>query len=132
MENKYYVPELKDFYPGFEYEQYAPGTGDDWKKETFGLWSEEARFIRAVYEKGFQSGWIRVPYLTQEQVEAEGWKRAWYEHGNTSYEKGELILTTFDDSRRIKINYTTDYQLYDGNCTSINELRTIMRWLKLN
>jgi hypothetical protein len=144
MENKYYVPELKDFYPGFEYEQYAPGTGDDWKKETFGLWAEETRFIRAVYEKGYESGWIRVPYLTKGQIEAEGWTYTgrtidmWFEKEG-SFEIGSWT------SYKIRIHYGTDHRLFinavdvgneesifQGECKSINEFRTIMRWLKLS
>lgn len=75
MDSKYFVPELSDFMVGYEFEENAASIYDDtpsptWYKRTFKEPFSQGYIIGSAIKKGF----VRVPYLTKEQIEAEGWK----------------------------------------------------------
>ena len=72
----------------------------------------------------------RVP-ISKKGIEGEGWKYEWYEKGVHSYSKGDLVLSTFDDTDRIKINYATGYQLFDGMCPFINDFKYICKLISI-
>ena len=55
--DEYYVPELKEFVEGFEFEQYVAGTGDTYEKKVYN--SETAVFVKNSYNARLQHGWIR-------------------------------------------------------------------------
>ena len=72
MENKYFTPNIEDIRVGYEFEEASEGRPGypEWVKgriEDF----EEAQLI---IEEKLPRQSIRVPYLTKEQIEAEGWK----------------------------------------------------------
>lgn len=150
MDNKYYTPKLSDFYPGYEYEQYAPGTGDEYRKMVFGPTIEEARFIKPVYQQGYESGWFRTAYLTKEQIESEGWHHAATAsdggtmifgrdkyftlsyHGENGYYKAHKpeLLTRITVSKINSEDLSRD-TLFQGEIKSINEFKTLMKWLNI-
>jgi hypothetical protein len=78
-DNKYYVPTLEEFHPGFEFEAY---NSNDWffaEAET-GWKKQEWRPQFIAYQQAqnilgaIQNGWIRVKYLDKEDIESLGWK----------------------------------------------------------
>ena len=74
MENKYFTPDVKDFHIGYECEI---NTSNGWKSgkfpEILELNSELDEFDKNSFMKAAHAI-LRVPYLTKEQIEAEGWK----------------------------------------------------------
>lgn len=142
MENKYYTPDIEDICVGYECERDFSEIreAEDWKPTII----EQDDF------KSFFIEDIRVPYLTKEQIEAEGWKfkgksvDLWWEKegdfqiGNwTSYKivmhygmKGHVG----NQDCRLYI-YAEDrgdeHRLYEGNCPSINEFRKICKLLNI-
>lgn len=122
MINKYFTPSIEDIRVGYECDML--NSEGNWQSFKFG---------DHLYYEGFgvDMEQLRVPYLTKEQIEAEGWKHEWLEKGTHSWSKKELILTTFEDFSRIKINYISGYQLFDGECKDINTFRYICRLLNI-
>jgi hypothetical protein len=70
MENKFYVPTIKEFHVGFEYDVYTTGTDTEYVKKIFTL--TEVGFIQNVYDQNLQEGWFRVKYLDKEDIESLG------------------------------------------------------------
>lgn len=131
MDPNYYVPGLEDFRPGFEYERYKAGTDTEYEKFTFDLSRTQAVTIRNAYAAKVESGWFRVPYLTEDQIKELGWVQSYYDKGEISWKFKTWILTSFESQHRIMIHYDTGFKLMDINCKSKNELKTIMSWLKI-
>ncbi len=67
MTNKYFTPDIEDIRVGYECEM-LNGYGE-WKPFKF----EKYLYYEGV---GVDFGKMRVPYLTKEQIEAEGWEAA--------------------------------------------------------
>lgn len=124
--NKYYTPSIEDIRIGYECE-ILNGYGN-WHtiNITLGHIFNDLLFHTRDISKEL-SGIFRTPYLTKEDIESEGWTHKWHEKRVHSWEKEDFVLSAFDDILRIKISYKSGYQLFDGNCLSINELRTISK-----
>lgn len=153
MENKYFTPDIEDIYVGVVYEKYGKGLQID----EFGRflpeeirddevkWRERAiRYASDILHASIalDKETIRVPYLTKEQIEAEGWKEEqMYLNGTFVMILGELnkgyelmfaegnsqivitrVWTLFDD--RVKRD-----NIYKGNCKDINTFRKIIKLL---
>ena len=68
MENKYFTPDITDIRVGYEAEFDLAGFGKEgWQ---FVKFQGVDKAVRCYHEKGL----YRVPYLTKEQIEAEGWE----------------------------------------------------------
>ncbi len=138
MENKYYTPSIEDIHVGYECEVYGQTTTKliknvDFHKVVVGLHMEVGQKVGINQIPNLiKKGWIKVPYLTKEQIEKEGWKHEYLEKDVHSWSKNGIILTTFEGFTKIRINYKSGYQLFDGDCPSINELRTITKLLNIN
>ena len=76
MENKYFTPHISDFYFGYEFEYQAPDK--KWHKCTYHTNDKDKLNFVYIGPASLQSlidrEQIRVPYLTKEQLEAEGWE----------------------------------------------------------
>lgn len=80
MENKYFTPDIEDIRVGYECEYMSPSLG--WIKLIVADYHFKTNIpegyngisIFNISEYLKQENWIRVPYLTKEQIEAEGWK----------------------------------------------------------
>ncbi len=72
MQNNYFIPDISDIRVGYEYE-YIIGTVFQ-KVKIRNLTDPLLKNIEAAFE----SKVARVPYLTKEQIEAEGWELSPY------------------------------------------------------
>lgn len=173
-ELKYYIPDIEDIRVGYECEIHTMTTGgliimdmsDGGKSETIcephikcwesvkcGLdpWNE--RNPKDIIEL-LKNGQIRTPYLTKEQIEAEGWMlkaksiNLWFESDTEkasslqelyrykcykmylNYGLHDHIITIkgdFDGGS----DFNNSDTLFEGFCPSINELRYICKLLKI-
>ena len=152
MENKYFTPDIEDISVGCEFEM--DDTWGGWKKLTL------TKDLLAHPMIGLGSGnerspWyhkIRVPYLTKEQIEGEGFVyRGKISTGTIPGEpftKIELefiknnILIRFDiisnkvmidkaDSTEENVNFYNVKTLYHGECKDINTFRKIIKLLNI-
>lgn len=142
MENKYYTPAVEDLHIGYQCEVFE---GGDWRKETIDI---SHHFD--IFTEGVKLGEIRTPYLTKEDIEAEGWVFQYEYRDGMEFEwNPETIwkdtpggfLDFYPETHIIRISttdgeYTADGPAistkYKGYCFSINELRTVLNYLKPN
>lgn len=163
MENKYYTPKLEELFVGYEclrYDiesQYHPTGGgvEGWLDNMYKphlvcnpFSSNSGDYNMLAYAKHIENGNIRTPFLTKEQIEAEGWNDIgrsidlWWD------KKGSFQIGSWT-SRRIVMHYGMhghigntdkrmyifaddmgmDHPLFEGQINSINEFRTIIRLL---
>ena len=138
MENKYFTPDMEDFHIGYECEISTPTI---WKSgkfpEILELNSELDEFGKDSFMKAAHAI-LRVPYLTKEQIEAEGWNKA-----NIPI---VTINNDFYEIPYIKHNFRIDYNfknnlinilenngknLFYGKCKDINTFRKICKLLEI-
>jgi len=93
INNKYYVPEINEFYVGFEFEIFE---NDNWKTVNFNIDDIIPIFAR-VNGKTIISDKIRVKYLDKEDIESLGWKLK-----TDLYIKDNLTLQVHKDLITIK------------------------------
>ena len=153
MENKYFTPDVLDIYVGYELEWKAKIRHQDWEKTIC-----DVDLISIIYdqyehaddEEPFNEQ-FRVPYLTKEQIEAEGWKLQNIlledDDGNDMFSTGftktidehhwyELVL---QEDNKLFIQYkwyrNSVTQLwrtiYYGKCKDINTFRKICKLLEI-
>jgi hypothetical protein len=162
MENKYFTPDIEDVCIGYEHETYSIGLQmingrflpdnerDDelkWRPRIIKCGSDILNLEASSYPnedepyKSFKTLWkdyIRVPYLTKEQIEAEGWT-----DDTASFQKPELFVAYQNSSTWRKLVYrfsdnmlqiveVDDSYIYSGNCKDINTFRKITKLLKIN
>lgn len=133
---KYYKPNREDFFIGYEYEYEANNPynpEDNWTKAKFSL--REA----GEFDEGFMIDWylekdkVRVPYLTKEQIEAEGWIHKQYVKDSQlvfNFVKNDWYLEFWVGKiPYIEIGREGYDTGYTGNCKSINELKKLQNWL---
>ena len=144
MENEYFTPELEEMHVGCEFEMHDTWGG--WKKLvlTEGLLKQPMVGLGSGNERSPWYWKFRVPYLTREQIEGEGWKYEFvYPDGSCIMILGEknkgyeLVLPT--DSYHLVI--TRVWTLFDdqvrrdnifkGECRDINTFRVICKLLKI-
>jgi hypothetical protein len=173
MENKYFTPDIEDICIGYECEVYSIGLQmindrllpDDerdnelkWRPRIIKCGSDILSLEAHSYQnedelyKSFKTLWknyIRVPYLTKEQIEAEGWE---YKSRGTDlwFERKEIFLR--EDGYHLE-NIKLQYGLHDcrlkisfvyigdgeestgaylGKCKDINTFRKIIKLLNIN
>ena len=151
MENKYFTPDMEDFHIGYECEISTPTI---WKSgkfpEILELNSELDEFGKDSLMKAAHAI-LRVPYITKEQIEAEGWELQNVllkdDDGNDMFSTGfvksideyhwyELVL---QEDNKIFIQYkwyrNSVAQLcrtvYYGKCKDINTFRKICKLLEI-
>lgn len=153
--DKYFKPETEDIRIGYNCEVKVPTTDwfhhDTWKEFTLenrsDRWGGDCSELDAVIHK-ISLGEIRIPYLTKEQIEAEGWKefgKSPMHDGRIGFEKGNYFLVYHDDKEtkmrgKIEIvmkdvlldpytEWTSNGRLYFGQCKDINTFRYISKLL---
>ena len=141
---KYYTPEIEDIRVGYECEMESSW---GWQK---GKWPEilmtdtlsgfHVQKVGAL--KATNTGSLRVPYLTVEQIEAEGWIKV----NDNTFVITSMKSDKFDSNVEYSLTFNrprltpyinidgadADSSCYRGMCKSINELRTIMKLLRIN
>jgi hypothetical protein len=110
-ENKYYIPEISEFHVGFEYEQISR-LGETWCE----MISTTAEDLDAV-ETEIGMEYVRVPYLTKEDIEAEGWRH------EMTFDKEETYKGEYPTQIDFEINDT--YKIGGGFLTFTPELHEV-------
>ena len=101
-DNKYFTPDIKDFHIGYECEI---NTSNGWKSgkfpEILELNGELDEFGKDSFMKAAHAI-LRVPYLTKEQIEAEGWELI------QIYPKGSCVFQkeTKEDGYELTYDFT--------------------------
>jgi hypothetical protein len=138
----YFTPSIEDIRIGYECEIRWNYQNKEYRKEELTIEQLSSLMSKFDYE-GFCEDCVRVPYLTKEQIEAEGWK---YKSGGEyepTYEKGwdgnSWWEFTYDpDGHFITIEFwkvnskTNNYDCFtkfDGACKDINTFRYICKLL---
>jgi len=144
MKNKYFTPNIEDLYVGYECE-IKEVVEDSNTKSGYNL--EWVPYIIGINNIGtsdikVNSGSIRTPYLSEEQIINEGWTHHyddftfgvfWKEIDENwdysleyDYTYHRLLITIIskDDMKILSTKFS-------GECKSINELRTIFKFLKI-
>jgi hypothetical protein len=160
MESKYFIPDKEDIHIGYECE-YCDNYGfetfnlgkDNWipikikLQEEDGAYTSEIEDILIGMDDGYQP--IRVPYLTKEQIEGEGWTSFITEYDNKiSLEKMNYVFFREDKNYMLGWYFNTnqiallikdpslveDYYsapTFRGECKDINTFRTICKLLNI-
>jgi hypothetical protein len=139
-EKKYYTPNIEDIRVGYEFEQLYDNT---WEKSTY---SAIHISLFTLYHK-IELGQVRVPYLTKEQIESEGWefvesyesdwdtRRDVFKKKNykVTYDYWESDGMIMSGAFQLMIEEVYSYTaiIYKGYCKSINEFKTICKLLKI-
>lgn len=131
---KYFTPEMQDFYLNYEFELQ---TNKGWKKGIFPNLIEEESDNFGLVEKYKQDIFMklahaitRVPFLTKEQIENEGWEFTEQINNRLYFRKGAFVLTFEDDY--INIDNTKGQDIgYWGKCKDINTFRYICKLLEI-
>lgn len=144
MESKYYIPEMEEFFYGFEYEIMMPTGG--YRKTVFGTESPPNPELDEYGDDDFMKiahAIARVKELDSEDLEELGWEplgSAWF---NLKKVSGELGYWTHVRMSRIGggeliIGYrgeprtdTEEGILFDGDVRNKSELKKLMKQLKL-
>ncbi len=131
--NKYFTPDIEDICIGYEYEQLVTPLSEslsksepEWMKCKFPDPFTIDRIL-LLYERKEQ---LRVPYLTKEQIESEGWKQRPAEE-NLFY-KGvgrDYDLYIINNNKIRIINNELEDSIYYGECKDINTFRKIIKLL---
>ncbi len=143
-ENKYYTPELSDFYIGYDYERSSySGGAEEWDRIIVN--GGDIEEIDNIFSRGEQSQKVRVPYLTKEQIEAEGFsggrllkhfvgedtRRFYYGKYEMDFNEITRKLSILDPNNEQCEQDCDENYLYNAECKSINEFRTLMKWLNI-
>ena len=126
MENKYFTPLIEDIRVGYECEinkSFFNGISEGWHNFIF----KEFEQLEVVNRNGLKA--FRVPYLTKEQIEAEGWKfeGGLVDHIHFSKERSQLIW--FKRGNSIELQNPANLPMYIGGCKDINTFRYICKLL---
>lgn len=163
-ENTYFTPDIEDIRVGYECEighytyEYPNGLSkakENWEKTIIDEQniSDLINLGTILNKVDYPIIWIRVPYLTKEQIEAEGWKvldkkspftgkpylfqkkyeiyfnephtltLEWNDRGNPN-----LVIRHEWESSYMRF----DKYIYYGECKDINTFRTILKLLKID
>ena len=132
MKNKYFTPDIEEMFVGCEFEMHD--TWGNWKKL---ILTEELLKNPLI---GLGSGnervpwyWkIRVPYLTKEQIETEGWtKEKSYFIKNNIYLFFEDKFLVIDSGNPFSWEAIDSEILFKGKCKDINTFRKICKLLEI-
>lgn len=124
MENKYYTPALEDLHIGYECLLFSEFI-DDYQK--INLTADETCMD---LEDWLNKGYIRTPYLTKEQIKAEGWQSISPSYCFKMTKEGETRVHFIKEFDSIVIDRNQSV-VYDGKCPSINEFRKIAKLLEI-
>ena len=139
MENKYFTPDIEDIHAGYECELLI---FDKWEPNIVKSYTELRSVDECIKDKVF-----RVPYLTKEQIEAEGWELIQiYPKGACIFQKGTkeegCELTCDFTEHRVHFTKLYFYGLDDEytrtkltwsslECKDINTFRKIIKLLNI-
>lgn len=144
--NKYYTPDISEFYVGFEYELYCRDVNPTIKNgSTVWLKSWQTKiFTKSEFERGIgfdrnldlQDDWIRVKYLDKEDIESLGFKFikiGWTESSmifRNNRDCGYEIY--FRDDYTLLISKSNGITLFEGVVKNKSELIKLLKMLNIN
>lgn len=133
---KYFTPSIEDIRVGYECESHEtsfdrdrPGPEynyDRWVPCRLSL--DDVIYILSYQKNKLGGNGLRVPYLTQEQIESENWG---YMGGHYIKNEWSLQVWNWRDSIWLYINEldVEENIIYWGECKDINTFRQIMKLL---
>lgn len=147
INREYYTPKIEDLFVGYECEYRAKSYQSKDKTE-WHPWKEivceESFMARGCSESYYPSDIeIRTKYLDKEDIESLGFK---YDEKKEEFISNKTYLGIgigddkkihifYDEYRRLTIYYQENrgevHVVFDGKCTSINELKKIMSYLNI-
>ena len=144
MKNKYYIPKVKEFYPGFEYER-KETSGKLLKKEDIVIeWKPQVFSIKELLTYSFEpednyfkthlkQNMFRVKYLDKEDIESLGFKESktdinWYDYKNDRY---WLYKEDTKDWRSIISDQQSEIS-FAGAIKNKSELKVLLKQLNIN
>ena len=141
MENKYFTPDISDIHVGYELEWKCQIRKQDWEVTIC-----DSDLISIIYdqyehaddEEPFNKQ-FRVPYLTKEQIETEGWEFIKHHAGteHCDFEKNEYSLAVdfnFRGNIHLRIydgEQDNEFNYFSGKCKDINTFRKICKLLEI-
>lgn len=132
----YYTPDIEDIRVGYEYEAYSEGVDEISVEDIAGWYKykwDQGNCWRDTVDMsiGIAKKIIRTPYLTKEQIEAEGFidqqDRSMEENSGCLFIGKNKNIRYWFTTKRLSINGMGG--IFDGKCKSINEFRTICKLL---
>lgn len=145
-DKQYYTPDTEDLFIGYVF-QFYHGDHKEWQSYVL---ENDDELIPILKEILGGSLVIRTPYLTKEQIEAEGWESIgtnWFNLKEVSGELGYYLYVRLqiwgDENKSCRIigyrwnptkgEVPNEEQgvLFEGQIKSINELRKLMKWLNI-
>lgn len=151
--NKYFTPSIEDIRVGYEYEAHRwnmPPKPDEWEKMVWGESTMMNSFDMSYFRELCREEKIRVPYLTKEQIEAEGWETedasiddqlVWGSKFRATKKIDDVTSyrASFERDNRvfIQMNITNiesnviPMSLFSGECKDINTFRYICKLLNI-
>lgn len=123
-ETKHYVPEIEEFYVGFEFEISEKGK---WIKESIGLydlsWVSETPYL-------LETKQIRVKHLDREDIESLGFELNGGSGNLVQYNLGTYLLYEIKNTNSIGIKEIIDFNvvenLFYGKIKNKSELKRIL------
>jgi len=131
---KYFTPDTEDIRLGYEAE-IAYLHEDNW---TPTKWRHEEEVLATISNLLNYNRRIRTPYLTKEQIEAEGleyvksYESDWDSHRDVF--KSRIYYITYDfEYKKLFVNQNDHFgiSLYTGECKDINTFRYICKLLNI-
>lgn len=134
MKEKYYIPAIEEFRPGFEYEITS---GYEWVKKTFSK-KDLKSFLYENLENGINQGYIRVKYLDKEDIESLGFEV--FGKGNNTFQIKKdtsylLHLSTnkvyiYKDIEKPRKSDAT-ITIFEGKIKNKSELKILLQQLEI-
>lgn len=121
---KYYVPKIQEFYVGFDFESFDPGGLKEYKETQYSL--NNAIFIENLYEKGYQSAYVRVKCLDREDIESLGFDHDQTTKDGAVFYKGNLVDKNQWCLTADKMNYR-EISIYDANGNSYSVFHGVIK-----
>lgn len=128
MENKYFTPDIEDFHIGYEFQRFIPRSNATEEEcwETIKL-SVNYLTLDEIDDEIIEKE-IRVPYLTKEQIEAEGWKH----YGNNCFDlNSRWFCSWYPEQKRLEVYDNENENQFAGECKDINTFRKICKLLEI-
>ena len=126
MENKYFIPDIEDICIGYELEHLS-ATG-------YIITKFEIDSSLPALQELIKLNQVRVPYLTKEQIEAEGWIYEKEVKTVKCYDKENIFLACSEKTHRMLIRKhenKTWKTIYFGRCKDINTFKKLTKLLEI-
>jgi len=125
-ENKYYTPEIEEFYVGFEYERFIPKSNSTeeecWEKLSMSInYLSLEELDNEIIEKE-----IRVKYLDKEDIESFGFK---HEGGKLIKNYKDYFIYKVDNHKQYNLSYTYPNKILRIDIEDLNMFEESMNYL---